>query len=274
LTNEDHRIIDAENIAERYVTGRLSAEEAALFEEHYLDCPACCARVEAAERLERGLKRLAEEAAAGVAVRPVPPLRWRLAAAALFLLALLPAGYELREVVRLRGDLAQTRDALAQAQKAAAGSPERLAATETELEAARRDLAAGEKERATLAGDLAAARRPQAHLPVLSLTQLRGGPSDTPVRTLTLPREPGWVALWVEPGGADFPTYRAALRNERGAMVFEESGLALNDLGALLVTLHSSSLPPGTYHLDLAGLPRSGPPVSLARFPLRIAAAR
>jgi len=269
----NHQIIDTENVAERYVTGRLSPGEAARFEEHYLDCPACCARVEAAERLERGLRRMAEEAAAGVSVQPVRPLRWELAAAALFLLALLPAGYELREIVRLRGDLEKTRGDLARAE-ALKAAPQQLAAAQTELEAAHRDLAASAKERETLNRDLAAARRPQANLPILSLTQLRGGPSDAPVRTLTLPREPGWVALWVEPGGADFPTYRAALRNAQGTAVFEASGLALNDLGALLLTIHSSSFPPGSYHLELAGLPRSGPPVSLARFPLRVAAPR
>lgn len=267
----DHQIIDAENVAERYVTGRLSPDEAARFEEHYLDCPACCVRVEAAERLERGLRHMAEEVAAGVTVRPALPLHWQLAAAALFLLALLPAGYELREIARLRGDLARAEAQKTEAQKAA---PQQLAAAQTELESTRRDLAASARERETLSRDLAAARRPQTNVPVLSLTQLRGGPSDVPVRTLTLPREPGWVALWVEPGGADFPIYRAALRNEQGAAVFEASGLALNDLGALLLTIHSSSLTAGSYHLDLTGLPRSGPPASLGRFPLRVAVPR
>ena len=52
MTSVNHQIIDAENVAERYVTGRLSPGEAARFEEHYLDCPACCTRVEAAERME------------------------------------------------------------------------------------------------------------------------------------------------------------------------------------------------------------------------------
>lgn len=280
MTSVDHTIIDAENVAERYVTGRLSPGEAARFEEHYLDCPACCARVEAAERLERGLRSMAEEAASGVAmrpiVRPVQPLRWMLAAA-LFLIALLPAGYELREVWRLRDDLAKTRGALARAESQKATPQQRAAIQgelEVQLERAHRDLAAGRQQRETLAADLAAARRPQAHIPVLSLTQLRGGASDAPVRTLTLPREPGWVALWVEPGGADFPTYRAELQNAAGATVFAASGLVLNDLGALLLTLHSSTLPAGSYRLELAGLPRAGPPVALGRFPLRVAAPR
>ena len=107
----DHRAIDAEDIAERYVAGRLPPEEAARFEEHYLDCPSCIARVETAERLKRGLRRLAEEAA----VRAPGDSRWSrsprlaLAAAALLAVALLPAWLELREVQRLRSDLARTK---------------------------------------------------------------------------------------------------------------------------------------------------------------------
>ena len=39
----------------------LSDGEAADFEEHYLDCQACINRVEEAERLERGLRSVAEQ---------------------------------------------------------------------------------------------------------------------------------------------------------------------------------------------------------------------
>ncbi len=273
----DHQTIDAENIAERYVTGRLPPEQAADFEEHYLDCPACCARVEAAERLERGLRRLAEDAAAGAPPRVVRPARWTpsprwgLAAAAVLAVALLPAGLGFREVQRLRGDLAATRDALERAEAAEAGKvdPERLASLEGDLAKTRRELAAEAEKRETLAREVAAGRQPQANLPVLPLTPVRsGGPDGGPVRTLTLPREPGWVALWVEPA-EDFPAYRATLRDARGATVFQVSGLALNDLGALLLTVHSTTLAPGSYRLDLEGLPPAGAPVALSRFPLR-----
>jgi hypothetical protein len=269
----DHRTIDAENVAERYVTGRLSPEKAADFEEHYLDCPACCARVEAAERLERGLRRLAEEAAAGTP-RVARPARWRLsprwglAAAAVLVVAVLPAGYGFREVQRLRGDLATTRAALAHAE-AEKVSPDRLTSLEGELQKARRELAAEAEQRETLAREVAAGRQPQANLTLLPLTPVRGAPGGGPVRTLTLPKEPGWVALWVEPG-EDYPAYRATLRNARGAIVFKTSGLALNDLGSLLLTVHSTTLAPGSYRLDLEGIPRTGAPVALSRFPLRV----
>ncbi|PYQ61685.1 MAG: hypothetical protein DMF53_14690 [Acidobacteria bacterium] len=248
----DHQSIDAGSIAERYVTGRLAPEEAAAFEEHYLDCPSCCARVEAAERLQRGLRRLAEQAA----VRAPDAPRWSrsprlaLAAAALLAVTLLPAWIELREVRSLRSDLART--------KVETGSADRL---KGELQQTRRDLEA-------LHSEIAADRQPQANLPVVPLTPVRGG--DGPVRTLKLPAKPGWVGLWVEPGDADFPAYRATLRKNEGAVVLQASGLRLNDLGALLITIHSASLSPGAYQLDLDGLPANGAPVPAGRFPLRI----
>jgi hypothetical protein len=255
----DHQSIDAGSIAERYVTGRLAPEEAAAFEEHYLDCPACCARVEAAERLQRGLRRLVEEAA----VRPSGSPRWSrsprlaLAAAALLAVALVPAWMERGEIRRLRSDLART--------KVEQGSADRL---KGELQQTRRDLAAEVEKREALAREMAADRQPQASLPVVALTPVRGG--EGPVRALKLPERPGWVALWVEPGDADFPAYRATLRSGQGAVVFQSSRLTLNDLGALLVTLHSTSLAPGIYRLDLDGLPQAGAPVPVGRFPLRI----
>jgi hypothetical protein len=248
----DHSSIDAENIAERYVAGRLAPEEAAAFEEHYLDCPACCARVEAAERLQRGLRRLAEEAAAGAPVSQPwsRSPRLALAAAALLAVALVPAWMERREIESLRSGLSST-DHL-----------------KGELQQTQRDLAAETARREALAREVEAARRPQTSLPVVALTPVRGG--GGPERTLKLPGQPGWVGLWVEPGDADFPAYRATLRKGEGAVVFQASPLALNDLGALLITVHSASLSPGAYRLDLEGLPRAGAPVPVGRFALRI----
>lgn len=275
----DHQAIDSGNIAERYVTGRLTPEEAAGFEEHYLDCPSCIARVEAAERLERGLRRLAEPPAANAAGasgtprssrRARPPQWTALAAAALLAVTLGPAWLaEVREARRLRTDLATARDALARAQ-GEKGNAERLAAVEGELRETRQDLAAEAAQREALARELAADRKPQTDLPVLALTPVRGGGAEGPVRTLERPEKPGWVAFWVEPGDTGYPAYRATLRKAGGAVVFEASRLTLNDLGALLVTVHSTSLTPGAHRLDLDGLPAAGKPVPVGRFPLRI----
>lgn len=255
----DHQLIDSGNVAERYVTGRLAPEEAASFEEHYLDCPSCCARVEAAERLQRGLRRLAEESA----VRPSPAAAWSrsprlaLAAAALLAIGLVPAWLERNQIQSLRSDLAATR-----------GGVDRTRAIEKDLQQTRRDLAAEAGKRAALSREIAADRQPQTSIPVLALTPVRGG--EAPVRTLKLPAKPGWVGFWVEPGDTGFPAYRATLRSEQGTVVFQAPHLTLNDLGALLVTVHSTTLAPGSYRLDLDGLPRTGAPVPAGRFALRI----
>lgn len=271
----DHPTIDAENVAERYVTGRLPPEEAARFEEHYLDCPACCARIETAERLQRGIHRLTEELArpAGAPGRGrwLASPRFALAAAAVLAVALLPAWLGLRQSDRLRGELAAARGALARA-AAEKVDPGRLAALASQLQGARRELAAEAAKRAALARELAAERRPPADLPVLTLAPTRSSAGGGPVRTLVLPREAGWVALWVEPGGDDFPAYRAALLDDRGKVVLQAPRLVLNDLGALLLIVPSSSLAPGLDRLEVDGLPQGRAPVPVARFPVRIAA--
>jgi hypothetical protein len=252
----DHQIIDSGNVAERYMTGRLTPEEAASFEEHYLDCPSCCARVEAAQRLQRGLRRLAEETAASAPRWSRSP-RLALAAAALIAVGLVPAWMERNQIQSLRSDLATTRAGVTGTR-----------GVQQDLQKARRDLAAETGKRAALAQEIAADRQPQAGIPVLGLTPVRGG--EAPVRALKLPAKPGWVGFWVEPGDADFPAYRATLRSEQGAVVFQASHLALNDLGALLVTVHSTALAPGAYRLDLEGLSKTGAPAPVGRFSLRI----
>ncbi len=255
----DHRTIDEQNVAEAYVTGRLSPADAAVFEEHFLDCPECCARVEAAQRLERGLRSLAEAAAAG-AFETSRERPWRhraLAAAAVLLLALLPASFAWWQLREVRGELGAAREELTRAVE-----PERFAALE-------RALADEAERRQSLANELEASRGPRVVSFVVALTATRGS-LEGPLRTVRLPPRPGWMALWIEPGDSGFPTYAVKIVDAKGAVVFEASDLALNDLGALLVTLDAAALDPGTYGLDVAGLASSGAMVPVNRFPLRI----
>ena len=49
----NHSDIEEHHVVERYVAGKLAPREVARFEEHYLDCAACCDAVEDATRLHR-----------------------------------------------------------------------------------------------------------------------------------------------------------------------------------------------------------------------------
>ena len=53
----DHQEIENGLIFDRYLKGRLTPEEEERFEEHYLGCAECLDQLEAAQGLERGLRR-------------------------------------------------------------------------------------------------------------------------------------------------------------------------------------------------------------------------
>lgn len=237
----DHATIDAENVAERYVTGRLSPEQAARFEIHYLDCPACIDRVEAAERLQRGLARVATEeavrstAAAGLLAAAAGFARSRQGAALLLvgLLILVPAVLGVRYVERLQGELSRARAELS-----------RLA-------------------------DGPSSSRPRADMALVPLTSVRGS-EDGPVHPVPLPREPAPVGLWVELGDVGVPAYRATLLGPDGGVVWSAENLEPNLLGALLMTFPPGFLSPGEYALRIEGLPATGEPLPAAYFRLRV----
>jgi anti-sigma-K factor RskA len=52
----DHLYIEEHNIADRYLIGRLSAEEQRRFEEHFLDCQRCRSWLEMAHHFRAGLQ--------------------------------------------------------------------------------------------------------------------------------------------------------------------------------------------------------------------------
>lgn len=233
----DHPDIDEHNVAERYVAGRLSEEEAALFEEHYLDCQACIDRVEDAERLQRGLRRVAEQETVkavqlGIVARLAAWSRSRQAGLVLpllLLIAVLPAGLQYRQLRQVRQDLDQAKS------------------------------------------ELAAAFRPQANTEIFLLSPFRGGgPLDPgPVNQISLSAEPEWIVLSLEPSD-EHPAYRATLIRDEQTEVWQASDLVLDPQGTVVVSFHSTFLSPDEYQLRLEGLPADGEPVPAGRFPLRV----
>jgi len=211
----DHSEIERDDVVERYVAGKLTPDEEARFEEHYLDCPACIRAVEDAERLRRGLELVAAQELAArrtVLAAATALLRSRpgaLLTGLVLVLALLPASLAWRQAGRL-GD---------------------------ELDAARNELADE--------------RRPRINTPVLTLEPFRAG--EPPVQRISLTDEPEWIVVLVELGDAAEASYRATLVRSDGTSVWEADGLEPSYLGAVSLSLHSSSLPPGEHVLRLEG---------------------
>ncbi len=121
----DHIYVEENQIADRYVMGTLPADEAERFENHYLSCPECLDRLELAESVQRGFKRMAGQDAV---VRQLAVVAWlaRLGRMGqlLVLLAFVllpaanPAGLEVHSAVQL----AQARSTLKQERQRSAAA--------------------------------------------------------------------------------------------------------------------------------------------------------
>jgi hypothetical protein len=282
----EHEHIENGHVADRYLQGKLTPEEADRFEEHYLSCQECLGRLERAERLQRGLKRAAAEDAARLAAvrqagffaalaRLGRSRQAGLAVAALFIVLLLPAMLAYREFGRLGRELDQTREALAAREregKAQAAAPtvveDRAALDRTEAERRRLEDELN-RERAARAGlekDLAQARQPQANTPILSLSPERSVGEAEPTQQVRL--APGWIVLSLELDAPEYERYRVSLLQGKKE-VWHGDGLEPNAQDSLVVTLPTALLEPGDYAVRVEGTPNGGRPAPVARFTFR-----
>lgn len=277
----DHDYIEQHHLADRYLMGKLSQEEADRFEEHYLSCQLCLDRLEQAETLQRGLKRAAaEDVARLVAARQAGFLaalarlgrspRAGIALAALFAVLLLPGLLAWREVGRLGRQLDQANAALARrpheepgntAARAAQADRDRSEAERLRLES---ELARERDARVGLESRLAQAYQPQTNTPVLSLSSERGGAEGEPTQRVRLPKSPGWIVLSLDLDRPELETYRVVLLGA-GGEVWRGGGLRPNGNDSLVVTLPSSLLKAGDYSLRVEG----GDGKGVARFTFR-----
>lgn len=292
----DHDDIEFASLIEQYATGRLAEDATLAFEEHLLDCPECIERVEAAERLQRGLASVVAEDATTLGVLSTAGMlarrRRRMAWAAT--LVILVAGMAVLGVLffergeeneRLRGELRLAQETVRQSVERGNGEvadpvvadpvvDPSVAALEGRLAEARAALAVAVEERQGLAEALEGWKAPVANLPIALLTPLRGdGDTSADAFGVELPPSGRWTGLWIELGGEGFAHYRAELFDPAGERVWWGGELRFNALGALFVQLPVELLHPGHWTLELAGVDAAGArPVPVASFRLAVRA--
>lgn len=278
---DEHAWIDDEQIAERYVLGRLSEAEAERFEEHYVHCSACLERVVAAEGLHEGLARVAVEDAAVVRTGLAAVLsRWSRSRAlpwvvslGLLVAVLLPSGYLMHERGRLAEMLDRSRSEAARADGRAEDRSRRIGELETELERWSTEAAAERRRRELLSREIEAleerAPTPAVNTPIVTLGPERSVGPEPSVR-LTLPERARWVVLALEVEAPEAPSYRVALENPDGKVVWRGSGLVPDALGTVNLSVPAEILRPGVWAVRLIAQPQGGSPVPAARYALRI----
>jgi len=252
----DQEQIHESDLAERYVTGRLMIEEQADFEAHFIDCPQCLDRLEAAQALRRGMsalparvqeERAAQEAPAKVHVPRLSRAPAFAIAASIILVLALADGTAFRDAQRAK-------DALEAERVAAAGLHQ-------QLDQAQAALRQEQASRSGLEKELSQSRQPQLQVPVFALIAMRGDESET----LQVPSAPQWILISFERESPPrFDRYQIALLSSTGKKLWEgETKPTSRDTVA--VGLHSSLVPPGTYVFQVQGIGKSGTPSLVAR---------
>ncbi len=257
----NHQEIENDLIFDRYLKGRLTPEEEERFEEHYLGCAECLDQLEAAEGLQRGLRRaVAQDVAEIAAARRLgwlaraarSPGAGVIAVTAIIVAVGLPTWLALQ-----RSEIGQELD---QARSEIAEQADRTEALESELT----------QERETNQA-LTERLNQQSGVEIYELQRFRGSllGDPEPAQTITLADSelPFMLSLPLDrqtPG-----TYRIRLidASDREILRLEQP----LHKGALILSLVSTQLEAGDYVARVEIVVPGAEPAPVARFAFRIA---
>lgn len=229
----DHDEIEASNVVERYLMGKLTTEETEVFEDHFLDCDECLERLELSKMLYQGMQEVAAEEVtktlAATSVMAWLAQRGRsfqgILVLGLLTLMALPWAYLLPEVSRVRG----------------------------------------EQER--LIGEMARALAPQARGISVLLSTERSGADEAPSARVFVGAEPEWIALVLQlPPYQSEETFQIRLSNAEGASLWQSGPLEASPSNQVTLSVHSSWLETSIYHLEISTFNGTEDSPPLARF--------
>jgi tetrahydromethanopterin S-methyltransferase subunit F len=249
----DHREIEDRNIPDLYLMNKLSSEARLQFEEHFISCPECLSRLEMTEDLRTALKNelIARPTTIHSARRsPFRTYGFALAAAAILISLGLLAVLAFRTWSEEQRQSAELRN--------------RLAVATASLEQER-------NKSAQLNTQIAALAQQQGTVPVFPLVITRGA-SDTPgsaLNSIVLPQA-GWIIFLLDlPDVPRIETYKAVVRDSKGILVSDISGLKSTSRDTLAISVLSSLFMPGDYVISLEGL-TSGRYMQLVSYSLHV----
>ena len=275
----DHDYINEHGVVALYVAGRLSPEERAGFEEHFVDCRQCLEQIEVTGELREGLRQVENEDAARAGVAPlgdapqVAPALWAgpasrnprglLAYAMVVVVGLgaiffVDARYRRSEVAEARRTSEDWQRRYAEARKAREELQNQLAqaADRTPDNAGKQGL-----EQTPLAASFQPA-------PLFFLNVTRGADEgSTPVNRVAVSPAAPLIALSLEfEKDSAFRSYRARLIDASGRVVWSAENIPSPASDAIAVTLPSRLLGRGNYSVSLDGLRADGRYLPAAHF--------
>jgi hypothetical protein len=270
----DHDYINEHGVVALYVAGRLSPEERAGFEEHFVACRQCLEQIEVTGELREGLRQVANEDAARAGVAPqVAPALWAGPGSRnpLGLLA-----YAMVVVVGLGAiffvDARYRRSEVAEARRTSEDWQRRYAEARQAREELQNQLAQAADRTPNNAGKpggeqtpLVASLQPA---PLFFLNVTRGADEgSTPVNRVAVSPAAPLIALSLEfEKDSAFRSYRARLIDASGRVVWSAENIPSPASDAIAVTLPSRLLGRGNYSVSLDGLRADGRYLPAAHF--------
>lgn len=272
----DHRYIDENNIGDLYLMGKLSAQERAIFEMHFINCERCVEMLEETSSLRQAIRgnwpQEILQTANPLPVRAVARPVWRtvVMACLLALLVIVPAIFVIEEMRRLRRELEEAK-AIYAAQREPQNADEKEPSTDQKPTPFSERQGNDQREKSeSNSSNTAKLRdsRSQTNTPVFALAAARRGEADS--NEIITDESQKWLLISLDlEGDAEHETYRATIES-RGRRFWRADDLRPNQYNALTISFRSDSLPSGQYLLTLEGISKTGEMKAIANYPFRV----
>jgi Sec-independent protein translocase protein TatA len=286
----NHDYIKQFDVVNRYLMGKLVAEESEQFEEHFIDCPQCIDQLKTTREFKKGLQLLSvEHASQGHSYLLKEPgsffLQWRtwaIAASCLLLVAIIISIVLFNRARSLRLEAYEAKSASSELKRSYEEQQQSVLAAEQlhqererslaeQVQQLKEELQKPEKERSDTSGGFRDWNKPGINLLVFVLKSVRGGAQDpSEINEINLPRSPTnfVISLSLETE-AEYKTYRAKILTDQ-RLLWESPGLKPDRHNSLTLGFNSSFFRPGTYYLTVEGVPSKAGAGIIATYPFRI----
>lgn len=288
----DHNYIEELDLVDRYLMGRLAADESAEFEEHFVDCARCVDRLKTTKDLIHGFRLMASRQPAEepdylprelhwYSLHSVSP-KWFALAGGFLLLVVIAGAVVMFNRIRLsrietdeaKSDSAQWEQRFEEQRQYAASADRKHQEMERELTERLNQLQAEieTKREPEIARLHDGSLQPQINMPIFALTATRGSePRSDSINKLTLPRSPtSFLILLALEGELGYKDYRTTILDDRGRLIWKSGGLKPDPHNSLSVGLNSSFFRGGDYLLIVEGVSEAGTTNVVSKYRFRL----
>jgi hypothetical protein len=291
----DHEQIDQFDLIDRYLMGKLPAEESASFEEHFVDCPQCIAQLQTTKAFLQDLRFIAAAQASQIGQHQPRRAFWHvlqtlfrkplvLVVGCLLIAAFTAAVFVIDYTRRLRMEVSQAKSVSEQWERryederqSAFSADRKHQEAESQLTEQQRVLAAKLKDeqaqREKMAAEFGRRMRPEGNLPIFILNSVRSRELKTSkaANQFTLPHSSTMFAFSISLEGERlYDNCRITIFDDHRQVIWKRGGLTPDQYNSLSVVFKRGFFRPGHYSLIVEGVKKAGGREIVGNYPFLI----